>query len=301
MKGVVFCIECETLWYLFLDPGHYYYTDVVQLAPELGAVLSEDACLEDVLPLAVSGDALLQLMICDWFALADYEPSAAAEALVREIARPELPTRRAVRLLDFLAAVVAGTRRGLAVRIEDASPLVDLFARDDLVAVDPERRASELNEARRLVAGIARAGFGRAFGADHDRILTSERARERILEIGRAGRRGPRAPVLAPATNRPAPPVLSGIEQLVCEIEELVRAGASRVTPQEIAPILEVVRSFWAAGWEGSADADWDPGLALYRRCRDLLFALRSAHLIPTESAREVAAALDVPAAEPGL
>ena len=45
-----------------------------------------------------------------------------------------------------------------------------------------------------------------------------------------------------------------------------------------------------AAGATGS-DAGWDPGLVLYRRCRDLLFALRHANLIPSDSEREVAAA----------
>jgi hypothetical protein len=293
MKGVVFGEECQSLWYLFLDPGQYYYTDVIQLAPELVAVLSEDASLEDVLPVAVSGDALLQLMIRDWFALAKYDPSAAAEALVHEIAAPSLPTRRAVRLLDFLAAVVAGLRRGRAVTIKDASPLVDLLTRGDLVALDAERRASELNEVRRLVAGIVRAGFGRAFGADHDRIHTSEATRERLLAVTRVGRHERRAPVLAPAGVGPQQAILEGIEQLVCEIEELVREGAGRVTSQEIAPIIEVVRSFWASGADGPADAPrWDPGLDLYRRCRDLLFALRHANLIPSESEKQVAAAL---------
>ncbi len=297
MKGVVFCEECKALWYLFLDPGQYYYTDVIELAPELVAVLSEDASLEDVLPVAVSGDALLQLMIRDWFALADYDPSAAASALVQEIAAPGLPTHRAVRLLDFLAAVVAGVRRGGTVTIEDASPIVDLLTRDDLVALDAERRASELNEVRRLVAGIVRAGFGRVFGANHDRIRTSEATRERLLAVARVGRIEPRAPVLAPAGVGPEQKIVEGIEHLVCEIEELVREGASRVTSQEIAPLIEVVRGFWSIGSNGLADAlRWDPGLDLYRRCRDLLFALRNANLIPSESVQQVAAALTVPA-----
>ncbi len=296
MKGVVFCEECKALWYLFLDPGQYYYTDVIRLAPELGAILSEDASLEEVLPVAVSGDVLLQLMIRDWFALADYDPSAAGEALVREIAAPGLHTHRAVRLLDFLAAVVAGVRRGRTVTIEDASPIVDLLTRDDLVALDAERRASELNEVRRLVAGIVRAGFGRAFGAAYDRIQTSEATRERMLASARVGRLEPRAPVLAPVGLGPQQTILEGIEQLVGEIEELVRAGAGRITSQEIAPIIEVVRSFWAIGSDGPR---WDPGLDLYRRCRDLLFALRYANLIPSASEQEVAAALTVRASQP--
>ncbi len=300
MKGVVFCEECQTLWYLFLDPGQYYYTDVIQLAPELVAVLSEDASLEDVLPVAVFGDALLQLMIRDWFALAEYDPSAAVEALVQEIAAPGLPTRRAVRLLDFLAAVVAGLGRGRSVTIQDASPIVDLLTRGDLVALDAERQASEMNEIRRLVAGIARAGFGRAFGADHDRIHASEATRERLLAVARVGRLEPRAPVLAPAGVRPQQRVLEGIEQLVCEIEQLVREGAGRVTSQEIAPVIEVVRRFWAIGADGPSDTPcWDPGLDLYRRCRDLLLALRHAKLIPSESREQVAAALAVTASQP--
>lgn len=121
MKGIVFCDQCGRLWYLFLDPSQGYYTDVIQLAPELASILSEDASLEDVLPLAVSGDAMLQLILRDWFALADYDPSRAAQALIDELAIPDLPSRLAVRLLDFLAAVIAGSGREEQVVVDDST------------------------------------------------------------------------------------------------------------------------------------------------------------------------------------
>ena len=89
---------------------------------------------------------------------------------------------------------------------------------------------------------------------------------------------------------------LAGIEQLVVEIEELLGCGASRVTAQEIAPLVDVVQRFWSPGSRGIENAShWDPGLELYRRCRDLLFALRHANLIQSSSQREVAAALAIP------
>jgi hypothetical protein len=289
MKGVVFCESCGCLWLLFLDPAQDYYTDVVELAPELVALVSEDAELAHVMALAVSADTLLQLMIRDWFALADYDRSEAAEALVREIARPEISTRLAVRLLDFLAAVLAGSGRRHGVRVADASPLVELLDRVDLVSLDPVRRQSERKEMSRLLAGIARAGFGAAFGGDRDRLATSPEARDALLAFAasrdahRDAHRG--ATVLAPPGRAPIVRRLRGVEHLVSEIEDLLRVGANRVTSQEIAPIVEVVRSFWDA--DGAAHR-WDPGLALYRRCRDLLLALRHARLIPEESAHEV-------------
>ena len=111
-------------------------------------------------------------------------------------------------------------------------------------------------------------------------------------------RHSPVAPVLGPRGPLPEQSILEGTLQLVLEIEELVRDGASRVTEQEIAPLLDVVRSFWAVGVTDDWSAPrWDPGLELYRRCRDLLLALRHANLIPPDSEAEVEAALALPAA----
>jgi len=291
MKGVVFCTSCGTLWLLFLDPSQDYYTDVVEMAPELAPLVSRDATLEEVLPLAVSADALLQLMIRDWFALADYDRSAAAEALIGEIARPGLSTRMAVRLLDFLAAVLAGSGRRETVVVSDATPLVELPRRDDLVSLDPVRGAGERREIARLLAAVARAAFGRAFGADRDRLLAPPALRDALLATVPARDPERAIPVLAPpgvlARQRRR---LRGVEELVCEIEDLLRAGASRVTSQEIAPVLEVVRGFWDAETAGGPRSD--PGLGLYRRCRDLLLALHRAGLIPHESEHEVHEAL---------
>lgn len=296
MKGVVFCSGCGSLWLLFLDPAQDYYTDMVRMAPELAPLVSQDASLEQVLPLAVTADSLLQLMIRDWFALAHYDRSAAAEALVSELRSPRLSTRLAVRLLDFLAAVLAGSGRRETVRISNPSPLVALTRRDDLEALDPVRRASEIREIERLLAAIARAAFGSAFGADCDRLEASPDLREALLaSLAPAPASVRRIPVLAP----PGPALrhrlrqprrLLGVEQLVSEIEDLIRDGAQRVTSQEIAPVVEVVRGFWEA--EGVSGRLADPGLRLYRRCRDLLLALRHADLIPGESEHEVDEAL---------
>ncbi len=296
MKGVVFCEACGTLWLLFLDPAQDYYTDVIELSPELREIVSVDARLDQILPLAVSSDSLLQLMIRDWFALADYDPSAAADGLVCALGREVLSTRLAVRLLDFLAAVLAGAGRGRTVVVGDATPLVELLRRDDFLALDDVRRASEIHEIKRLLAGVARAAFGTAFGFgssdEQDRMQTSSESRAALIAMVAGGDTSP--PVLAPpgvAPQTPATPGRSeGVENLVCEIEDLLRAGASRVTAQEIAPIVDVVREFWDI--ERSFAPSWDPGLALYRRCRDVLLALRYSGLVPDESERAVEEAL---------
>ena len=296
MKGVVFCESCGTLWYLFLDPSHYYYTDVIEMDPDLARIVSEGATLEDILPVALSGDALLQLMLRDWFALADYDPSAAAAALLERIATPGQYTRVIVRLLDFFGAVLAGTdRRGL-VSVDDLTPLADVMSRGDLVSLDPARRASEMNEMRRRLAGIARAAFGSAFGADRDRLQTSPESRERLIELAWSGRPQASPPLLAPSGAGPRQRLLEGVEHLVDEIEDLLLDGPSRITCEEIAPIVDVVRRFWDVETEDSSYAPRvDPGLDLYRRCRDLLFALRHAKLIPGECEQAVAAALNQP------
>ena len=298
MKGVVFCEACGTLWLLFLDPAQDYYTDVIELSPELQGIVSVDATLAQILPLAVSSDSLLQLMIRDWFALASYDPSEAATALVRELSREALPARLAVRLLDFLAAVLAGTGRGRTVVVADAMPLVELLERDDLLALDDVRRASEIHEIKRLLASIARSAFGTAFGAsfgsggEQDRMQTSPESRAALIALVAGDVSGPTP--LAPPGRAPkaaaSPGRFEGIEGLVSEIEDLVRAGASRVTAQEIAPIVDVVREFWDL--ERSFAPRWDPGLGLYRRCRDVLLALRYAGLVPEESETEVEQAL---------
>jgi hypothetical protein len=292
MKGVVFCESCRTLWFLFLDPSQYYYTDVIEMAPELSALVSENATLEEVLPFAISADSLLQLMIRDWFALADYDPSEAAEALVAELARPDLPIWLALRLLDFLAAVLAGTGRRRRVVVEDASPLVALGARQDFQSMEEVRSASELNEVARLVAGIARSAFGSAFGSDHDRMQTAPSARESLIALARDRGFGRQVPVLAAPGAAPRQRAHHGVEQLVSEIEELLREGVSRLTSQEIRPIVDVVRGFWEVDRDSSFAPPESPGLGLYQRCRDLLFSLRQADLVPRESARSVDEAL---------
>jgi hypothetical protein len=299
MKGIVFCDACGVLWFLFLDPGQSYYTDVIEMAPELAALVSEDATLEDVLPVAVSGDSLLQLMIRDWFALADHDPSESAAALTEVLARPELPAQLAVRILDFLGAVLAGAGRGRTVEVPDASPLADLLSRDDLVSLDETRLATERNEIRRLVAGLARAAFGTAFGADRDRMQTDPSVRERLLAVTHRPRPRKGPPVLAPPAHLFESPEPEGVEHLVGEIEELLRDGASRVMAEEIAPILAVVQNFWDVESDEPVFAPGiEPSLVLYQRCRDLLFALRQADLIPSESESAVAAALAVPVAQ---
>jgi hypothetical protein len=295
MKGIVFCESCLAIWYLFLDPGRYYYTDVIELEPGLASIVSEDATLADVMPVAAAGDALLQLMVRDWFALAEHDRSESATALVGELARPELSLRCVLRLLDFLTAVLAGAPRDETVHLEDSSPLLALIEREDLVSLDPVRQASERTEMHRLLAGVVRVGFGSAFGARGDRIRTTPKAREALVSFARSRRAVGAAPVLAPSAGT-LQPMLGRIEYFITEIEELVRDGARRFTPQEIAPIIDVVRSFWAVDADERAFAPgWDPGLVLYRRCRDLLFALRHANLIPSDCEQAVAEALDVP------
>ena len=286
MKGVVFCEACGTVWLLFLDPAHDYYTDVVELAPELCALLSEEAGLETVLPLALSADLLLQLMLRDWFALARYERGEAADALLREIARADLPAGRVLRLLDFLVAVLAGAGPAEPIRIRDVSPLLALPGRDDLRGLGSSRAASARRELERILSSVARAALGSAFGSERDRVEIPADQRTALLALA-APRESARRPApLAPPGVAPRlqPPL--AVERLLLEIEDLLRAGANRVTAQEIAPIVEVVRSFW----EGDAEAS--PGLQLYRRCRDVLLALRHADLVPGESEDEVAAAL---------
>jgi len=292
MKGVVFCEACDTLWLLFLDPAQDYYTDVIEMAPELSALVSDEASLQEILPLAESSDSLLQLMIRDWFALADYDASDAVEALVAGLGQEDLSTGLAVRLLDFLAAVLAGAGRGRRVSLIDAAPLVGLLERDDFLSLDEVRRASELHELRRLLSGIARAAFGTAFGADHDRLEASPAARDALLAMVSAGEN--ERPVLAPPGVVPSAQLhrerFDAAERLVSEIEDLLREGVSRVTPQEIAPIVEVVRAFWEN--ERALTPRWEPGISLYRRCRDVLLALRHAELVPEESERDVEEAL---------
>lgn len=296
MKGIVFCESCGTLWYLFLDPGQYYYTDVIEMDPSLTCIVSEHASLDDVLPVALSGDALLQLMLRDWFALADYDPSAAAGALLHRIALPGQYTRVVIRLLDFLGAVLAGTDRRGVVCLDDVSSLADVLSREDLVSLDPARRASEMNEIRRRVRGVARAAFGSAFGADRDRLQTQSASRERLIEVTWSWSPEASPPVLAPRGIGPEQRLLEGVENLVDEIEDLLLDGPSQVTCEEIAPIIDLVRRFWDVDVDESSYAPRiDPGLELYRRCRDLLFALRHANLIPPQCEQEVSAVLSQP------
>jgi hypothetical protein len=241
-------------------------------------------------------DALLQLMLRDWFALADYDPSAAAAALLQRIATPGQSTRVVIRLLDFLGAVLAGTDRRGVVVLDDIAPLVDVLARDDLIALDPARRASELNEIRRRLTGIARAAFGSAFGGERDHLQTGGEQRARLVELALSRRPQASPPLLAPSGAGPRQRMLEGVEHLVDEIEDLLLDGPSRVTCEEIAPIIDVVRRFWDVEAEDASYAPRaEPGLDLYRRCRDLLFALRHAKLIPAECEAAVSVALDQP------
>ncbi len=288
LKGVVFCESCGSFWYLFLDPAQYYYTHVIELAPELERILRADAVLGDVLPVGVAGDALLQLMIRDWFALADYDASAAAEAIVVELGVPCLEAHRAIRLLDFLAAVLARIPNSQVIELRDPAPLVELSEREDLVSLDPIRRASELVEIRRLLKGIVRAAFGTAYGGNRDRLAAGPDAKSRLVAAAAVG---PDLEVAAWTVRR-----CEQVELLACEMEELLQERRISFTSGEIAALVEVVRAFWAEGEVFQVDqaSQWVPGISLYRRCRDLLIQMRHAGLVPEESDATVAAALAI-------
>ena len=203
LRGVVYCEACEALWWLELDPDEGYYTDLIQMAPELEAVLSEDAELQDLLSVALEGDDLLHPMVRDWFGSADYDPSEGAQWLVESLKRRRLPLHRALRTLSLLETILDGSNPHHRKRMElmgeprylvvlrDLSPLALLGSRGDLRVPrhwDRARRAVGREELSDQVSTLVRLAFGTAFGGEADLVSTKAEDRADLIALARRPR-----------------------------------------------------------------------------------------------------------------